>query len=404
MDYDLETARKQEARYIMSTYKRMPVLFIRGYGTRLWDDRGREYIDFVSGLGACVAGHCHSEILAAVVRQAAQLIHVSNLYYQRPQAELAEMLCRYTFAEKVFFCNSGAEANEAAIKLARKYMRSVRGEERPVIVSALRSFHGRTLGALAATGQPEKAEPFSPLPPGFVHVPFNDVGALEKAIDRKTCAVLLEPVQGEGGVYVADREYLRAARELCTERGALLVLDEVQTGMGRTGALFAHEHYGITPDVMVVAKGLAGGLPIGAVLSTEEVARGFQPGDHGSTFGGNPVACAAAMATLTVLGEEQLVENAARVGAYFKEKLSRLAERTGKIAEVRGMGLMLGVELKEDRAAALSEACLGRGLVINNIGDRVLRFLPPLGISTREVDRLVDVLEELLGGKGETEG
>ncbi len=396
MHHDLEWVRKVDAECLMPTYRRFPVLFVHGYGTRLWDHEGKEYVDFVSGLGACVAGHCHAEIIAAVARQAAQLIHVSNLYHMIPQAELAEMLVRVSFADRVFFCNSGTEANEAAIKLARKYMRAVRGEDRFQVVSALRSFHGRTYGSLAATGQPEKAEPFLPLPEGFVHVPYNDTAALKDAVDERTCAVLLEPVQGEGGVYVADPLFLKAASEVCRERGALFILDEVQTGMGRTGSLFAYEQFGVVPDMMVVAKGLAGGLPIGALLATEEVARGFSPGDHGSTFGGNPVVCAAALAVLTVLQEEQLVENAARVGQYFLARLRELQGRAGCVCEVRGLGLMLAVELEGKNAAQVALSCLEKGYVVNNIGERILRFLPPLSISTREVDGLLAVLEELL--------
>jgi acetylornithine/succinyldiaminopimelate/putrescine aminotransferase len=263
------------------------------------------------------------------------------------------------------------------------------------VVSALRSFHGRTFGSLAATGQPAKGDPFSPLPSGFVHVDFNDLDALEEAVDDSTCAVLLEPIQGEGGVYVAEPSYLKGAWEICRSKGALFILDEVQTGMGRTGALFAHEHYGVTPDVMTVAKGLAGGLPIGAVLASSEVAKGFAPGDHGSTFGGNPVVCTAALAMLTILHEEQMVENAARVGAYFKQRLAELEESTGAISEVRGMGLMLAAELKEGTAKEMVLSCLERGYVVNNIGDSILRFLPPLSVSTREVDGLIDVLGEL---------
>jgi len=396
MDYDLKKAENQDTSFIMNTYNRLPVLFVRGYGTRLWDDEGREYVDFVSGLGACITGHCHAEIIAAVVRQAAQLIHVSNLYYMRPQGELAEMLVRYTFADKVFFCNSGTEANEAAIKLARKYMRKVRGEDRFEIVSALKSFHGRTMGSLAATGQPDKAEPFSPLPSGFKHVPFNDLSALSEAVGEKTCAVLLEPIQGESGVYVADPSYLQGAWEVCQEKGALLILDEVQTGMGRTGALFAHEHYGITPDIMTIAKGLASGLPIGAVLSSEEAAKGFEPGDHGTTFGGNPVTCAAALATMLVLRDEQLVDNAAKVGGYFKDQLTTMKYKSESISDVRGLGLMLAIEIKDEKAREIAEDCLSEGYVVNNIGQNILRFLPPLCVSTREVDGLVSVLEELL--------
>lgn len=400
MDYDLEKAKSQESNYLMGNYARLPVLFVRGLGTRLWDDTGKEYIDFVSGLGACVAGHCHAEMIAAVVRQVTQLIHVSNLYYNRPQCELAEMLARFTFADKTFFCNSGTEAVEAAIKLARKYMRAIRGEDRYVIVSALRSFHGRTYGSMAATGQPEKYELFGPMPPGFVHVPFNDLSALEDAVGNDTCAVLLEPIQGEGGVYVADPGYLKGAWELCREKEALLILDEVQCGMGRSGALFAHEHYGITPDMMTIAKGLAGGLPIGALLTTEEAAKGFVPGDYGSTFGGNPLVCSAALATMMVLREGQLVENAGQVGEYFKQKLAGLQESTGALTEVRGIGLMLAVELEQEKAREIVEACLERGYVINNIGQNILRFLPPLSISRREVDGLIDVLGELLSGRG----
>ncbi|MDD3717176.1 MAG: acetylornithine transaminase [Actinomycetota bacterium] len=398
MEYDLEKARGQEREFLMENYSRLPVLFTHGHGTRLWDDGGREYVDFVSGLGACVAGHCHAEIIAAVARQVSQLIHVSNLYFTQPQGELAERLAGCTFADKVFFCNSGTEANEAAIKLARKFMREVRGEERYKVVSALKSFHGRTYGSLAATGQPAKAGPFLPLPQGFDHVPFNDLEALEEAVDEATCAVLLEPVQGEGGVYVADEPYLRGAREICNRKGALFILDEVQTGMGRTGTLFAHEQYGITPDVMTVAKGLAGGLPIGAVLATEEAAGGFAPGDHGSTFGGNPVVCAAALALMMVLQEEQLVDNAARVGSHFERRLRDLEGSTGEIREVRGKGLMLAIELKRSAAREVVLACLERGYVVNNIGGEILRFLPPLSISTHEVDGLVEVLEELLPG------
>jgi predicted acetylornithine/succinylornithine family transaminase len=399
MHHDLEWARRVNDECLMPTYRRLPVLFTRGHGTRLWDHEGREYVDFVSGLGACVAGHCHAEVIAAVARQASQLIHVSNLYHIAPQAELAEMLVRVTFADRVFFCNSGTEANEAAIKLARKYMRTVRGEDRYKVISALRSFHGRTYGSLAATGQPEKAEHFRPLPEGFVHVPFNDADALRDAVDESTCAVLLEPVQGEGGVYVAEPSFLEAAREACDEKGALLILDEVQTGMGRTGTLFAHEQFGVLPDMMVVAKGLAGGLPIGALLATEKVAAGFVPGDHGSTFGGNPVVCAAALAVLTVLREEQLVENAARVGRHFLARLRELQGKTACVVDVRGLGLMLAVELEGKDAAQVVLSCLERGYVVNNIGERILRFLPPLSVSTREVDGLVAALEELLGAR-----
>ncbi len=396
MEYSLEKAMQQEESYLIRNYARLPVLFTRGSGTRLWDDKGKEYVDFVSGLGACITGHCHPEVVSAVCRQASELIHVTNLYYIRPQMELAEALVGRTFADRVFFCNSGTEANEAAIKLARKFMREVRGEERYGIVSTLGSFHGRTMGSLAATGQPEKAEPFCPLPGGFAHVPFNDLDALREAVDERTCAVILEPVQGERGVYVGETPYIRGAREICDAKGVLLILDEVQTGMGRTGTLFAHERYGVSPDIMTVAKGLASGLPIGALLVTREVAEGFGPGDHGTTFGGNPVVCAAALATLAVLEGEGLVENAATVGGHFMRGLKALAARSALVKEVRGMGLMLALELAEERAEEITLACLDRGFLVNKIGGNILRFLPPLVVTAGEVDGLLDILDELL--------
>ena len=301
MDIGLEELKQKERACIFQTYARKPVLFKRGAGMRLWDDQGREYLDFVSGLGACVTGHAHPAVAKAVAEQVARLIQVSNLYYTQPQVELAEVLTARTFADKVFFCNSGTEACEGAIKLARKYMRENGREGRFEIITALRSFHGRTMGSLTATGQPEKAEPFAPLVPGFKYVPFNDLPALERSVSGSTCAVMLEPIQGEGGVYVADLEYLQGVKKLCGQEGILLVLDEVQTGMGRTGALYACEHYGVEPDVMTVSKGLGSGLPIGAILATETVAAALKPGDHGTTFGGGPVPCAAALATFEVL-------------------------------------------------------------------------------------------------------
>ncbi len=382
--------------FVMRTYSRKPVMFVRGKGMRLWDAAGREYLDFVSGLGSCVTGHCHPRVTKAVKEQSEKLIQVSNLYYTAPQLELSEKLVSRAFPGRVFLCNSGTEACEGAIKLARKHMREAGMPQRREIVAALRSFHGRTMGSLSATGQPEKAEPFAPLLPGFVHVPFNDLDALEAALNERTCAVMLEPVQGEGGVYPADVAYLRGVRELCDRYGVLLILDEVQTGMGRTGSLFAFQLYGTEPDIMTVAKGLASGLPIGALLAKEEVASSFGPGDHGSTFGGGPVPCAAALATLEVLEEEGLVENAARTGARLLEGLRELASRKDVIAEVRGLGLMLALQLKEEVAEDAAAAALDRGLVINNIGRDVLRFLPPLLVGPFEVDALLEGLEAIL--------
>jgi acetylornithine/N-succinyldiaminopimelate aminotransferase len=396
MQGHLDTWKAREEGCMMRTYARKPVLFVRGQGVRLWDAEGREYLDFVSGLGACVTGHCHPAVVEAVAEQAGRLIQVSNLYYTQPQVELAEMLVSRAFPGRVFLCNSGTEACEGAIKLARKHMRETGREQRYEIITALRSFHGRTMGSLTATGQPDKAQPYAPLVPGFSHVPFNDLEALEEAVGERTCAVMLEPIQGEGGVYPAEQGYLAGAREICDRRGALLILDEVQTGMGRTGSLFAHQLYGVEPDIMTLAKGLASGLPIGAILAREEVASSFKPGDHGSTFGGGPVPCAAALATLRVLEEEGLVDNAARTGDYFAAGLRELAARGKAVVEVRGRGLMLALQLAEERAEEAAQAALERGLVINNIGRGVLRFLPPLPIGTAEVDRLLETLEDIL--------
>ncbi len=396
MAITFEEIKEKEKTYLMRTYARKPVLFVRGFGSRLWDDTGKEYIDFVSGLGACVTGHVHGEVLAAIARQSAQLIQVSNWYFTIPQVLLAETLIKNSFADRVFFCNSGAEANEGAMKLARKYMREKGEAERYEIITALRSFHGRTLATLTATGAPEKAEPYKPLPEGFKHVPFNDIRALREAVGSRTCAIMLEPIQGESGVYVAEKKYLQEVRKICDREGILFILDEVQTGMGRTGFLFAYEGYGIEPDIMTIAKGLASGLPIGAFLAREEVAKAFGPGDHGTTFGGGPVPCAAALATLDVLFQENLVENVATVGQYFKERLGELKERKSGVVEVRGMGFMLALELKEERAEELVLRLLERGLVVNNIGGKILRFLPPLSISKREIDTLMDNLMELI--------
>jgi acetylornithine/succinyldiaminopimelate/putrescine aminotransferase len=303
-----------------------------------------------------------------------------------------------TFADRVFFCNSGAEANEGALKLARKYFRTVKNEERPDVICALGSFHGRTLATLKATGQPERWGPFEPLPQGFVHVPFNDLEALEGAVTDRTCAILLEPIQGEVGVKPASPEYLLGARRLCDRKGILLILDEVQSGMGRTGALFAHQHYGITPDIMSTAKGLANGLPIGAVLATDQVSSAFGPGDHGTTFGGGPVPCAAALATMEVLTKGGLIHNAASAGENLRQRLRELQARLPVVTEVRGLGLMLAIQLEAPVAERVALDCLERGLVINDIGLHILRFLPPLLISQEQIDELITVLEELLEG------
>ncbi len=380
----------------MHTYVRKPVLFVRGQGMRLYDDEGREYLDFVSGIGAVNLGHAHPLVASAVSAQMAKLVHVSNLYHVEHRDELAEQLVGLFGSQaRAFFCNSGAEANEGAIKLARKWaLENKPGATR--VVSALRSFHGRTLATLAATGQPSKQDSFRPLPRGFSHVALNDIEALDEALDEEVCAVLLEPVQGEGGVWPCTPEYLAAARRLCDERRALLMFDEVQTGCHRTGPAFAFQGYGVTPDVITLAKSLANGLPIGAIVARAAVADAFSPGDHGSTFGGGPVVCAAARATLCALEDERLGANAVSVGELLSQGLEGVAARSGAIADVRSRGLMVGASLSAPIAPAVVSDALGEGLVLNNVGDDILRFLPPLVCTSSEVDTLSNTLEEVL--------
>jgi len=383
-------------RYIMNTYSRFPVVLRKGRGMKVWGNDGKEYLDFVGGVAVNILGHCHPKVVIAIQKQAQRLLHVSNYYHIEPQIKLARLLVEKSFADKVFFCNSGAEANEAAIKLARKYSK---GQGRPdsfVIITATNSFHGRTMATLTATGQEKFQKGFEPLVPGFRYVPFNDIGELKRAITGDTCALMLEPIQAEGGIILPDENYLRVARDLCSEHDILLILDEVQTGMGRTGKLFAHEHYGITPDVMTIAKGLGGGVPIGAMLATEKVASAFQPGNHASTFGGNPLVCAAAIATLeTLLEDGFILDQCNRMSMYFMEKLHKLKEEfPGLIAEIRGKGLLIGVELKKDGDPVVRE-CLEQGVLINCTSGNVLRFIPPLIVQQKEINRLISVLGEI---------
>lgn len=381
-------------RYLMRTYGRAPVVPVRGAGARLWDASGREYLDFTAGVAVCSLGHCHPRVVAAVRQQAARLMHCSNLYYIEQQARLAALLAEHSGLERVFFCNSGAEAVEGAIKLARKWAKIRKGKENYEIITAFNSFHGRTLACITATGQLKYQKGFEPLPRGFRYVPFNDLSALEDAVNDHTCAVMLEPVQGEGGVNVAGGDYLRGVRELCDRAGLLLIFDEVQCGLGRTGRLFAHQHYGVKPDVMTLAKALGGGFPIGALLAREEVARAFEPGDHASTFGGNPLACAAGLAALQATLEEDLAANAARMGEYLRERLWELASRYPFVREVRGLGLMVGIELTEP-GAPFVERCREKGLLINCVNGYVLRLVPPLTITEQEVDEAARVLDEV---------
>ncbi|HEX6972498.1 MAG TPA: acetylornithine transaminase [Limnochordia bacterium] len=393
-----EEIRASTAQHVMHTYNRLPMVFVRGEGVRVWDAEGKEYLDFLAGLGVNNLGHCHPRVVAAIRQQAGELLHVSNLYHIAPQARLAEMLAKRSGFERVFFCNSGAEANEAAIKLARRYAKKRGHPERYEVITALRSFHGRTLATVAATGQPKYHQGFEPLPAGFRHVPLNDVDALDRAITEATCAVMLEPIQGEGGIYPCTREYLEAVRERTAQRDLVLIFDEVQCGMGRTGRFFAFEHAGVRPDVVTMAKALAGGVPIGAVLATGEAATGFDPGSHASTFGGNPLACAAGVATLEAMDAEGVIEHAAEMGEYFMAGLHQLGERMALrrgapvFKEIRGRGLMIGCELTIP-ATPVFQRCLREGLLLNVIDDRILRFLPPLIVQRPEIDQALRILE-----------
>ena len=379
--------------YIMKTYGRYPIAPIRGEGCRLWDADGKEYLDFLAGVAVNNLGHCHPKVVKALQDQAASLIHCSN-YYQIPQQiELAELLCCHSFADKAFFCNSGAEANEAAIKLARKYSRETfDNPERYEIITATDSFHGRTMATVSATGQEKVQRFFDPLLHGFAHVPFNDLSALEAAITPLTCAVMLEPIQGEGGINIPTVEYMQGVRELCDRQRLLLILDEVQVGMGRTGKLFAHEHFSITPDIMTLAKALAGGAPIGTMLATDQVAASFSPGTHGSTFGGNPLVTAAAVATVRAILEEGLLNRAEEMGEYLHGELETLGKRYPFVKEVRGIGLMIGMSLSIPGADIVKHGHQ-RGLLLNVTHDTVLRFVPPLIVTKQEVNRMIEILD-----------
>ena len=381
---------------LATTYKRQPLVLTRGQGCRLWDSQDRSYLDFIAGIAVCNLGHGHPEIARALAKQAERLCHVSNLFYTVPQMELAERLTQASFADRVFFCNSGAEANEAAIKLARKYFSSRNQDNQYRIIAMDRSFHGRTMATLSATGQDKIQKGFEPLLDGFDFVPFGDADALRRAIGPGTCAVLLEPIQGEGGVRCPPDGYLEEVRQICDDAGILLIYDEIQTGMGRTGKLFAYEHSGAIPDIMTLAKALGNGLPIGAMLAKESVGEAFSHGSHATTFGGTPVITAAALEVLRLLIDEGVVAHGAEVGDYFRSRLEDVAQRHSDVVEdVRGMGLLLGLKLFTPGDAVV-EACIERGFLINCIQDRILRFAPPLVVETSEIDALIDCLDGVL--------
>ena len=382
-------------KYIAQTYGRYPIALVRGKGTKVWDKNNKQYLDFVSGLAVNNLGHCHPTVVSAIKKQAETLLHVSNLYHIEPQSQLAEQLTSLCFADKFFFCNSGTEAIESAIKLARKFSFDQGHPERTEIITMHNSFHGRTLGALSATAQKKFHTGFQPLLRGFKYVPFNNIQAVKKLVSKKTCAILVEPIQGEGGVNVPDSSYLKDLKSLCKNSGILLIFDEVQTGFGRTGSLFAHELFKIKPDILTLAKALGGGVAIGALGGTNQVMKSFVPGSHAATFGGNPLACAAALASLKVITSNGFLKKASEAGDYFLECLKNLAQQHSIVKNVRGKGMMLAIELSKPGNEVVLD-CMENGFLINCIQKNILRFLPPLNISRKDINTLMPVLSKSL--------
>ena len=386
---------KLTSQHVAQTYGRYPIALVRGKGTKVWDASGKKYIDFVTGLAVDNLGHCPPAVVNAIRKQAGKLLHVSNLYHIEPQSQLAADLTRLSFADKFFFCNSGTEANEAAIKLARRWFDDNGQPERHEIITMNNSFHGRTMASLSATAQKKFHVGFSPLLPGFKYVPFNNIAAVKKAIIRKTCAVLVEPIQGEGGVNLADKAYFKALRRLCDEKKILLIFDEVQTGFGRTGPLFAYESYGMKPDMITLAKALGGGMAIGAMGGTNRVMKSLVPGTHAATFGGNPLACAASFASLKAITKNGFLQKASSTGDYFLEQLHKLKKNFPIVRDARGAGLMLALELDRPGVAVVTK-CMAEGLLINCIQPNTLRFLPPLIITRKEINLLIKTLSKIL--------
>jgi len=379
--------------YVMNTYGRFPIAPVKGKGSYVWDADGKQYLDFLGGIAVCVLGHCDDELQIAIQDQAAQLWHISNLYWIKPQVELAEKLVKLSGLGKAFFCNSGAEANEAAIKLVRKYFYRQGQADRNQIIVFNESFHGRTLATVTATGQRKYQEGFAPLPEGFVYADYNDINSVKKLINENTAAIMLEPIQGEGGIHPADKDFLADIRHICNQEGILLIFDEVQSGIGRTGNFFAYQSYGITPDIVTMAKGLGGGFPIGAMLATEHAATGFAPGDHASTFGGNPLATAVANRLVNIVTNPEFIEHNIKMGKYLQESLNKMADN--RIIEIRGMGLMLGIEFDQE-VKELVQICMEKGLLLIGAGPKVLRFVPPLNINEVEVDLALTILKAAL--------
>lgn len=390
--------------FMLNTYQRYPIALEKGKGTKLWDVDGKEYLDFLGGIAVLPLGHCHPEVTKAIVKQAETLAHTSNLFYSKPTLELAQRLIELGDFNKVFLCNSGTEANEGAIKLARKYQWRKGLQNKFKIVSASHSFHGRTFAAMAATDKKELKEGYAPLPEGFSTVEWNNVEALESAIDESTAAFLIEPVQGEGGIYPANSEFLAKARELCDRFGALLIFDEIQCGLGRLGTFFAYQSFGVRPDIVTLAKGLANGLPIGAICANNDAAKGFKPGDHGTTFGGNLICAAAACATIETIVSKKYCDHVSKISMYFYSQLKDLqSEFSESIVDVRGKGLMLGVELK-DRAQDFVRKCFSKGLILNITAKNVLRFLPSYLIEESEVNAAIHILRKCLEESQEKSG
>jgi len=380
-------------KYVIANYPRLPRVIVRGKGCYCFDADGNKILDMFPGWAVSGTGHCHPKVVEAIRKQAGELLHIDNTFYSEPQGKLAKLLSERAFGGKCFFCNSGAEANEAAMKLAR--LHTAKGKYK--FITAEGGFHGRTFATVTATAQPKYHEGFEPLLPGFIYVPFNDSGALEEVFDDEVAGVLVEPIQGEGGINIANKEYLEAIRQLCDENGALMILDEVQSGIGRTGKWFAYQHYGIEPDIMTMAKALGGGVAIGAMMAKEEVAATLTPGKHASTFGGNALACAAGIAVIEAIEEENLLENANKMGKYAKDKLNGLKGKYSIIEEVRGVGLMIGVQLKGPGSNIVNK-CLENGLRINCTNETVLRFMPPLIVSKSQIDEAIGILDGVLSG------
>jgi len=388
---------QKDQQYYMNTFgNRIPVCFTHGKGLSLWDTEGNEYQDFFAGIAVSALGHSHPAVVNAICEQAQKFIHCSSLYYIEQQAMLAELLVQNSCADRVFFANSGAEANEGAIKLARLYFKKKGFPEKFEIITLEKSFHGRTLATIAATGQDKYQKPYSPLTPKFLKVPINNLEALEKTINGNTCAVMLEPIQGESGVNPTSVEYMKGVRELCSKNGILLIFDEVQCGLGRTGKLFGYQHYGVEPDIFTLAKALAGGFPIGALCAKEFVAAAFEPGDHGSTFGGNPLACNTGYAVLSTIINERLSENAAAMGEYFFDRMTVVTKKYPVIQEVRGKGLMIGIQFNQPIAKELNKKLFEKKYLLGTVGDNILRVLPPLIVTKKDMDGFISVLDEAL--------